>query len=641
MIVTESNFQKVLKILKTQKILFIDTETSGLKPYEGDEVCGIGIGVAGGKEFYLPFRHKHIESKNLSMDCFLKIIELINQTPILVGYNIKFDLHMLVKEGFQEDFIEKRSLVDMIVAVRLIEDERFPKLSLSEVIDRHYGKGSSNYDIEVKEILKENRWKKDFSLSPESILGPYCEKDVYWTRRLYFDVLSEIRRTDQIKIWKIQRKLTKVLFSMERRGIKIDLEYCQEALLKIRDRQKELEKRIYEGFDEKFNINSSQQVGKMFRKIDIVSPEGYSAKGNEKWNEVALMQIDHPIAGFIREYRTLMKMDSTYLSPFLEIPIVHGSFWNWGTVTGRLSSRNPNLQNIPRFLISTKDRKLDELQKKEITERIEGMMRARKGSNSSIGGSTLASWGFTGDENFEDANVDQVSIRRLFISRPGYKLVSFDYSQMEIKVFLFYIKNKEFISLMEKEDFDFHSEAAKIAFGVSEQDPDFGFYRQLAKAITFGVIYGIGIKKLASQLGKTEEETKKYRENYFRSISGSQEFIWKINNDAKKGLIRNKFGRRYILSQGKEYASVNYLIQGTSADILSSRMVVLEKDFKRLQAYPLMQIHDELICEIIDDENIESTVDYIKQKLEENELGMSLKVDIAFCDPSWAHKRKV
>lgn len=643
MIVTQETFIDVLNFFTTQKIFVIDVETDGLYAYRGNSVCGIGIALMNGATYYFPFRHKGVDKdQNLSFSQFEDLIYVLNQATILIGYNIKFDLHMLIREGLNP---WDKELIDVIVLVRLTEKEKFARLSLSETIDRSYELDydikPSQYDMDTKEALKKGKWIKDFSTSPISLLGPYCEEDVKWTLKLYFDRTKGLRNTGQVKIVKMQRQLTKVLLRMENRGIGIDNIYLNKAYAKINERMKVLTKRLYKHFGEEFNINSSAQIGKLYNARGIHSPEKTKA-GKESWDEVALIQIDDPMVGYIREYRTLEKMKGTYLEPFRESNELHTNFLNWGTITGRLSSRDPALQTIPRFLMAIVDRNLNNAQQKEIQNRIEAMLRARKteygGTENLVGGSTMMSWGSTGDEKFDDANDDFVSIRRLFIAKPGYKLLAFDYSQMEIRVFLSYLNNPTLFDAMNKEGFDFHTEAAKIAFKVDETNSAWKMYRTMAKAITFGILYGIGIRKLAAQLDVDEEKAKEYREEYFKGIAGSRRFIRDAIKEAEtRGFIRNRYGRYYAIPRERSYITVNYLVQGTSADIVTEKLIELDPYLQKNDCHLVLQIHDEILCEV-PEKNYMKYAKEIKGILEVNSLGIPLKVDSSYCDPSWAQK---
>jgi len=642
MIVQSKDFEQSLKALNGQKIVFIDTETNGLDPFSSASICGVGVGFASGETFYFPFRHLTLTDgyHNLPEKDISRLIQVLNKVKVLVGYNIKFDLKFLMKENL---VISDQELIDVIVMCRLTDPERFAKLSLTDQIITSFGQEAGQYDINTKEIMKKSKWMKDFSLTPISILGPYCEKDVYWTQRLYIERSLQIKKTNQTKIWDMEKELTKVLLLTEKFGITIDLNYCNSKLIDLQARQKTLESRIYKSLGQEFLVGSNQQIGKAFNSVGIQSPVITKA-GNQSWDEIVLAGIQHDAAGMIREWRTLDKMKSTYLEPFLDSGgTVRTTFCNWGTVTGRLSSREPNLQNIPRFMIPMADMQLSETQKTELKNRIEALLKARRGGESVqvIGGSSLMSWGFTGDEHYDDSRTDIMSLRRLFVARPGYKLISFDYSQMEIRVFLSYLQSEEIVSLMKTQGFDFHSHAAKMAFGVDKSHADFKFYRQMAKAITFGVIYGIGLDRLAMQMGKSKEEAKEYKNKYFMGIPGARNFIKTVVKTAEsRGYVFNRFGRRYWIPKDKSYVAVNYLVQGTSADILSHGMCQVNKYLQETNSRMLIQVHDEIICEVEEDKIKEICLN-VKKILEDNPLKIPLEVDIAICDPSWAHKKDI
>ena len=433
--------------------------------------------------------------------------------------------------------------------------------------------------------------------------------------------------------------LTKVLYEIEGAGVSIDLDYVKNAMGRIEERREQVEAKIYDLADREFNINSTQQVGEVLTERGIHSPIK-TPKGKESWSEVALVQVDDPLAGYIRQYRALEKLKSTYLEPYVDMPVMHTSYCNWGTLTGRLSSREPNLQNIPRTHFKLLDRELSEEERDVVRGRIKAIIAAKGATGTlDLSNHVLDTWGFVGDESFDPTDTNQVAIRRLFVPREGYRLVSFDYSQMEVRVFLSYLHNEEVDALLAREDVDFHGEAAKIAFNVEEASSEYKFYRQMAKNITFGVIYGIGKARLANQLNVSEKEAFQYKKRYFAGISGSKSFIDKVSRTvATRGWVKNRYGRKYVIPEDLAYKGVNYLVQGTSADILNERIIKTHEYLKTKQSRILLQVHDEIICEIPNEE-IREVPHEIQRLLEENSLGIPLKVDVEVCDPSWATKK--
>ena len=625
--------EKDLAQRRNETHLVVDVETNGLDAFGRNQLCGVGLGYKD-ETYYFPFMHQN--GSNLGPSHQSRLMRCLEMTDMLVGYNIKFDLRFLEKAGYQPP--ENVIFADVLVMVRLTEPASVKELGLTHTIQRIYGEASAAYDKDTKKELRSNKWHKDFSLAPPELLGPYCEQDVYWTHKLYVRTLKKIIETNQEDILNLEWDLTKVLYEIEGAGVSIDLDYVQDAIHRITNRREQVEAKIYELADREFNISSTQQVGEVLTERGIRSPIK-TPKGKESWSEVALVQVDDPLAGYIRQYRALEKLKSTYLEPYLEMPVMHTSYCNWGTLTGRLSSREPNLQNIPRTHFKLLDRELSEDERDVVRGRIQAIIAAKGTSGVlDLSNHVLDTWGFVGDESFDAEDRNQVAIRRMFIPREGHKLVSFDYSQMEVRVFLSYLHNEEVDALLAREDVDFHGEAAKIAFSVEEESSEYKFYRQMAKNITFGVIYGIGKARLANQLNVSEKEAFQYKKRYFAGISGSKSFIDKVSRTvATRGWVKNRYGRKYIIPEDLAYKGVNYLVQGTSADILNERMIKTHEYLKTKKSRILLQVHDEIICEIPDEE-LREVPNEIQKLLEENSLGIPLKVDVEVCDPSWATK---
>jgi len=634
----EIDYIKAINVLRPYTMWAVDVETNGLDPYGINQLCGIGIGVnrPDTKEietFYFPVLHQ--QGVNLSPELVKDLIGVMSEREILLGYNLKFDIRFLENKGLD---ITNIKLVDGMILVRLTADSTVKELALTKTIRRFYGEGAAQYDIDTKKYLQANKWSKDFSEAPPDVLGAYCEQDVYWTYRLYIDCLRKVEQSGQSEILQLEYELTKVLYDMENRGIRIDFAYAQQAKEQILQRQEQVSQSIYKLAGKEFNIRSTQEVGEVFHERGVTSTV-LTPKGKESWSEGALAQINQPIAGLVRQHRALGKLASTYLEPYVEISILHTSFCNWGTLTGRLSSRNPNLQNIPRTHFKLKDTQLTEEERAIVRSRIEAVIATKGGSFSNdLTDEVLDTWGFIGDESYDEDDDEQISIRRLFIPRDEYTLVSFDYSQMEVRVFLSYLQNDEIQELLQRNDVDFHGETAKMAFDLDENHPEYKFYRQMAKSITFGIIYGIGSQKLSQQLRTTQGEAYQYKKKYLDSIGGSREFIKGVMAAVEqRGWIKNKYGRVYKIPSETAYKGVNYLVQGTSADILNERLIEVHKYLQDKKSNVLLQVHDEIICEIHDSE-FPIISDHITTLLEQNSLGIPLFIDKEVCSPSWANK---
>ena len=637
MLDTPDTYESVLADLEQYTTWVVDVETNGLEWHGKNQICGIGVAVETGDTYYFPFRHyPSLEAVNLHPPQLFQLMEAMNKRSSLIGYNIKFDLHFLEKEGL---VTTDKELIDVIVLVRLTESAEVREFSLTATIKRSYGEDAAAYDIDTKKILRKNKWNKDFSQAPPTILGPYCEKDVEYTWKLYQDRIKELERTKQTKIFVLEKELTHVLYAMEKRGLPVDSNYAKQAAEKIMQRQEQIKGRIFQMVGHEFLLTSPAQVGEALTSLGIESTVKTS-KGNSSWGEEALAQINHPVAGYMRQYRTLDKLRATYLEPYFDTDVVHTNFCNWGTLTGRLSSRDPNLQNLPRTHFRLSDDPLTTAEREVTRGRISAAISAKGGTyNGELTDEVVDTWGFIGDESYNEEDETQISIRRLFVPRHNYSLVGFDYSQMEVRVFLDYFRNPEIEELLKKSDVDFHGEAATLAFGVKEGDEQYKYYRQMAKAITFGTIYGIGARKLGVQLGVTMQQATEYKRQYFEGLRGSKQFFEKVVRVvSSRGWIKNRYGRLYIVPKDLAYKGVNYLVQGTSADILSERMIEVDKYLADKKSNILVQVHDEIICEVHDAELNEVTP-HIQNLLQENSLGIPLEVDVEVCKPSWATKK--
>lgn len=633
----DTQFEQLQTYLEQTPELVVDVETNGLEWYGFNQICGLGVGEPTSSGFlqYYPFRHH--QGENLTLAHLKQVIELLNShVQTYIGYNLKFDAHFLEKEGVQ---ITDKTLIDVLVMVRLIEHSETKDLALTPTASRNYGPEAVQYDIDTKKELRANKWHKDFSMAPPDMLGEYCKKDVYLTANLYVDYLKQIHKTNQEQVFKLECDLTSVLYSMEAQGISIDKQYAAETKEALLARMKEVVQEIYSITGCEFNISSPAQIGEVFKTMGIESPVK-TAKGNDSWNEAALVNINNRVAGLIRQHRTLEKLSSTYLDPYLSTSKMHTSFCNWGTATGRLSSKDPNLQNIPRNHFKLKETILSEIEQEEVRQKISAMVSSKGiDMTTHLDADVLGAWSFVGDESYDASDEAQIAIRRLFVPSPEYSLISFDYSQMEVRVFLSYLHNDSIAQTLQRKDVDFHAEAAKLAFQTTEEDEQFKFYRQAAKAITFGTIYGIGNAKLAKQLGTEEYEAKEFKRRYFEGLEGSLEFCQDVQEAvATRGWIKNKYGRRYRIPPYLAYKGVNYLVQGTSADILSERMIVISNYLKNTQSRILLQVHDEIICEIHNSE-LNTLPAKIRELLEVNTLNIPLTVDMEICTPSWATKK--
>jgi len=380
-----------------------------------------------------------------------------------------------------------------------------------------------------------------------------------------FKKLEEEKLIDWL--FKVEEPLSEVLVSMEKKGIKIDIDYVRELSQEYQKKIRETEEKLFEIAGYRFNPRSSQEIGRiLFNKLKLppVKKTPKSALPSTDAEVLEELAPLHPFVRLLLQYRSLYKLKSTYIDAFLKYASlkdhrIHTEFNQTGTATGRLSSQNPNLQNIP----------------------------------------------VKGEEG--------LAIRRAFISEDGYFLCSLDYSQIELRILAHFSQDENLKKAFEKGE-DIHTYTACIIFGVPAEKvtPEM---RRLSKTINFGIAYGMSAYGLSKEIKVGIKEAEAFIERYFARYPGIKEYIEKTKEFAKThGYVKTLVGRkRYvpeILSPNKgirefgERIAVNTPIQGSAADLIKTAMVMLYKEIKkqRLKAEILLQIHDELILEVSEDE---------------------------------------
>ena len=528
----------------------------------------------------LAFSNK--ESYYLSIDTsdLLELFRALEQVEILSGYDIKTSLTYLQDRGYNVN--DKQQLEDYIVAARLCSTERYPDLTLSYQLIEHLGYGSVDHEsLLTKDIINNNILLEEREKSKICSLVDLSKS---------FDKIIE--QTNQIKIWNQEKKITKLLLKMENIGIRYDIDYRNLQLPRLRSYISDLKRQIWDIAGKEFNINSNAQLTEVMNDLGIRSSSVSDLTGNSSWNNESLSKIDDEIAIKIINVKKVEKVVKYYFED-MNNDIINCQFKNWSTVTGRLSCVNPNLQNIYKSSIV-------------------------------------------------DADNLEISIRRLFKSRKNYRLYMFDYEQMEMRIFADYVNDSGLNRLFKDIDFDMHSYVANRLWHVNEQSSDWEKYRNLAKKINFGVIYGIGVRKLARQLSMTLSEAKKYKQEFFLRFPKVKDFIELVDTVInRRGWIFNRFKRRYWIDPNRSYVGVNYLVQGTGADIVKDRMIACDEFLKEssCRSKLLLQVHDELIFEVHESE--EEFVPFkLKEIMEEKKIETYLPVKMSRGCFSWAQESK-
>jgi DNA polymerase-1 len=684
---TEKLFNEVVSAIETSHEITADVETTGFDLWVNDRICGVGVCLPDERTFYMPFRHADDRQPllallqenptNLPLEYMQRLWQALNKVPRLINHNIKFDLAAMHQDGFELG--EDQTLEDTIIGARLYFADKHAPLGLEACSKTILGnRDEDSWKKRFKEYLKKRKSKNYADSEPER-MAEYCERDCLNTKRLADFFRNYVEQTDQVRVWEQECALITVLWEMERIGLHYDINYCNDRIPRLKSRIAELEQKIWGLIGYEFEVASNPQLTKALNSIGLHSPQntettkcdecgklGKAADAGtqcigkkgaycdgemqpvEKWGLTELMSIEHPVCSVILEFRSLNKLLTTYFVPLLQWPgdAVHPSYRSTGTVTGRMSCDNPNLQNIAR---SSQNLKGDDSVDEEAMAAIAAMIGARKGeyvdmqqtgSGGRAGGGTLSNL-VAYAKTYEDTD-DTVAVRRLYIPRPGFKMWLNDYEQMEMRVFADYIEDPNMIELLEDAHVDFHTMVAKEVWKVDENNALWGFYRNLAKAINFGLVYGIGNAKLAVQIQKSIEEAAEYRKKYFAQFPTAEKFIKKVTRVVEeRGYVKNRYGRRYYIDKDRAYVGVNYLIQGTSADIVKNRMIALRNFFKQeqLKTRIVVQVHDEVIFEVAEDEE-RQVVPRIKQIMEEREIQTLLPTDMGVGEPSWAQKQK-
>lgn len=655
MIITRHNFNLAIKrIGEFDEELSFDLETDGLDLWNENELCSIGIAIKTGplmkdyETFYFPFRHKEksmplfaeqmeLSPVNLPMNLMPEVLDALAKAKVLIGHNIKFDMAGIYKEGYRLPTGQR--LEDTIVGARLWFPEKHDSLSL-ENSTKHILKID---DTDWKKILKAYMKKQkitDYSYVPPSILGPYCETDCKNTFMLRDKVVSHIYKTKQERVWIQESYLTRVLFEMETEGLFFDREYAMQVIPRIEEKLREIELAIYALAGREFNISSTDQLDVILKEKGF-KPPVLTATGKSKWAVAELMSLDSEMANMVIEYRGIDKMRNTYFEPLLKWTDdrLHPNFRQSGTVTGRMSCVSPNLQNISNKIQNLVDTSVDP----EQLVAIKAMMGALQGVDVKMGNAGGMTYGGLLSYGRKlDNDVNNISVKRLYIAPPGYNMWFIDFSQMEMRVFTDYVGDEIVLGELEQGTFDFHDYVAAQVWGISKSDNLWPFYRNISKAINFGLIYGIGNKKLATQIQKTEEEATEYRAKYFQRFPKAQQFMKAVARKIEtEGYVTNRFGRRYHIDGDKAYTGVNYLVQGTSADIVKNRMIAIQEFIKKekLRSRMIVQVHDELDFYVPEDET--EVVKEFQKIMEVRQIKAYLATDVSIGTPSWGQKEKV
>ncbi len=569
--------------LKSADLVSFDTESTGIEPLNAD-LIGISFAVKPGEAFYVPVSvettssdslfelEKKKKTQGIEIETVLKYVKPILEDPGIkkCGQNLKYDMLLMAKYGVWISGIS----FDTMVAGYILNPEGSHTL---EALAKEYLKYQV---IPISQLIGEGRFQRKMSEVPVEKVAEYACEDADVTLKLVDKLKNELEKREQLKLCEeVEFPLVEVLAHMEFSGVKLDTDLLREMSKELDRMLDNLTHDIYRLAGTEFNINSPQQLADvLFKKLKLppvkTTKTGYSTDV-EVLEELAK---EHPIAEKLLEYRQIQKLKSTYVDalPKLVNPKtgkVHTSFNQTGTATGRLSSSDPNLQNIP--------------------------IRTEIGRE----------------------------IRKAFIpSEPDWFIMSADYSQIELRIMAHLSGDENLISAFRK-GLDIHSSTAASVFGVRPEDVNYEMRRK-AKEVNFGIMYGISPYGLSQRLGIPQPEAKKIIEVYFQRFPKVKEYIDKTIAEARqKGYVATLLGRRrYVpdinsrnrtVREFAERTAINMRIQGTAADLIKLAMVRIYDEMKKrkFKSKMILQVHDELVFDVAPDE-VEQLKEIVLDKMQ-------------------------
>jgi len=540
---TREKLFEVLKDVNKHTVLAFDTETNSLDAYNA-KIVGFSFALNENEAYYIPIAHNYLGvSEQVSLDDAKEAIKKLFTCKV-VGQNLKYDL-AVVENNF--GFSDLNIYADTMILAWLLNPEK--TVGLDAMSLRFF----NHPMVKFKDTVKKGETFASVDIESACV---YASEDAWMTLKVYNKIIDflepnllELART-------LEFPFIKTLMKMEKEGIKVDARYFDILLKSAMKTIDKLKHEIFAISGVEFNVNSTQQLGKVLfddlgLKVIKKTKTGYST--DEKVLNTLINE--HQIIPKILEYREIYKLKSTYIEPLLKLGLkdenhrIHTSFVQTGTATGRLSSKNPNLQNIP--------------------------VKTELGRE----------------------------VRSGFVAKKGCSLVGIDYSQIELRLLAHFSGDKALVNAF-NEDKDIHYETALKIFGAEEAKDK----RGVAKSINFGLIYGMGSRKLSQTIHVSTKEAKEYIDSYFASFPTVKEFLHAQGEKAQEqGYSETLLGRRRYFDFENANAmmhatylreAVNTIFQGSAADLIKMAMNKIMNTIVSDDEKLLLQIHDELIFEV-------------------------------------------
>lgn len=552
-VLSQEAWDKLFQRLSTEKRFAIDTETTSLD-YRIAEMVGFSVAFDANDAYYIPLAHDYEGApEQLNRDAIIQQIKPILEDPSVekIGHHLKYDAHIFENhgihlQGWYFDTMLASYVLNAVTTRHGMDDVARVYLShLTTTFEQVAGKGAK---------------QKTFNQIEIETAGHYAAEDAHVTYRLYEVLERKLKEIPELIniLHHIEMPVASVLATMEENGIELDLSFLDQLSVDFANTIQNLENQIIEIAGESFNVGSPKQVGEvLFEKLGLKGGKK-TATGQYSTSEAVLEKIDHPITELIIEYRGLTKLRSTYTEALVkqanpDTHRVHTSYHQALTATGRLSSTDPNLQNIP--------------------------IREEIGRQ----------------------------IRKAFIAPQGRVLLAADYSQIELRLMAHFSQDDALVDAFQNGQ-DVHRRTASEVLGVALENVTSDQRRQ-AKAVNFGLLYGMSEFGLIRQLGFTREESQNYIKQYFHRYPGIYEYMQRTRQVAlEQGFVETITGRRLytpdidarnmMVRKGAERAAINAPLQGSAAEIIKMAMIEVNKILPQDQAKLLLQVHDELVFEV-------------------------------------------
>ena len=586
-ILTNKEFEALLDRLSRAEVTAIDTETTSLN-YMQAEIVGISVAIVSNEAYYIPLMHEYDGvPKQLDREYVLQKLKpwLEDKEAKKIGHNLKYDSHIFANHGIELNGTDFDSMLESYVL-----NSTATRHNLNAVAKRYLNLDTTSYEDVAGKGAKQIGFNQ---VSLEDAIH-YAAEDADVSFQLHQTLHPKLMEINSLaKLYTdIEAPLLKVLQTIERNGVLIDESMLQKQSDQFAITLKELESKAYSLAGAEFNLNSPKQLQEiLYDKLSLPILKK-TPKGQPSTAESVLQRLaeDFPIVQTILNYRTTAKLKTTYTD---KLPLmvnqdtgrVHTSYHQAVTATGRLSSSDPNLQNIP--------------------------IRTAEGRR----------------------------IRQAFIAPKGFQILAADYSQIELRIMAHNSQDPGLLDAFQA-GLDIHQATAAEIFAVDLQSVS-AEQRRSAKAINFGLMYGMSAFGLTRQLGITRGDAQEYIELYFARYPKVKEYMDAIRNQAREsGFVETVFGRRLYLPdidsrnyQRRQYAersAINAPMQGTAADIIKKAMIDLEQRLvaESINAKIIMQVHDELVLEV-EDSSVGAVSELVTEAMEKAaDLDVALKVDL-------------